>query len=71
LRDVAGAARLERLMWLTLGLDGGGIAAGGVLATSGWMLSKRLGAVGAGTAIVVQGLALLVLDMQFVTTVSR
>ena len=71
LRDVAGAARLERLMWLTMGLDAGCIAAGGVLATTAWMLSKRLGAVGAGTAIVVQGLALLVLDMQFVNTVSR
>ena len=71
LRDLAGAARLERTLWLTMGLDVGCIAAGGVLALAAWFFSKRLGGVGAGTAIVIQGLALLVLDMQFATTVSR
>lgn len=71
LRDLAGAARLERLLWLTIGLDIGCIASGVVLAVAAWVLSKRLGGVGAGTAIVVQGLALLVLDMQFASTVSR
>lgn len=71
LRDVGGAARLERLLWLTMGLDVGCIAAGVVLAVTAWALSRRLGAVGAGTAIVIQGFALLVIDMQFVSTVSR
>lgn len=71
LPDVAGAARLDRLLWMTMGLDIGCIAVGAVLATTGWIFSKRLGAVGAGTAIAVQGLALLVLHMQFANTVSR
>jgi hypothetical protein len=42
-----------------------------VLAIAAWVLSRRLGGVGAGTAIAIQGLALLVLDMQFANTVSR
>jgi len=71
LRDVAGAARLERLLWMFMGFDIGCIAVGVVLAMTGWVLSKRLGAVGAGTAITVQGLALLVLHMQFANTISR
>jgi len=71
LRDVAGAARLDRLLWMTMGLDIGCISAGVVLATAAWVLSRRLGGVGAGTAIAIQGLALLVLDMQFANTVSR
>lgn len=71
LRDVAGAARLERLLWMMIGLDIGCVAAGVVLAIAAWVLSRRLGGVGAGTAIAIQGLALLVLDMQFANTVSR
>jgi hypothetical protein len=71
LRDLAGAARLERMLWMTMGLDIGFIAVGVVLAITAWILSRRLGGVGAGTAIAIQGLALLVLDMQFANTVSR
>ena len=71
LRDLAGAARLERMLWLTMGLDIGCVAAGAVLALAAWVFSRRLGGVGAGTAIAIQGLALLVLDMQFASTVSR
>ena len=71
LRDLAGAARLERMVWMTMGLDVGCIAAGAVLTVAAWKFSKQLGGVGAGTAIVIQGLALLVLDMQFASTVSR
>ena len=71
LRDVAGAARLERLLWMTMGLDVGCVATGATLAIAGWVLSRRFGAVGAGTAIAIQGLALLVLHMQFANTVSR
>lgn len=71
LRDVAGATRLERLVWMTMGLDVGCIAVGGVLASAAWLMSRRLGGVGAGVAISVQGLALLILDMQFATMISR
>jgi len=71
LRDVAGAARLERLLWMSVGLDVGYVAVGAVLAITAWLLSRRMGGVGAGTAIVVQGLALLLLDLQFAGIVSR
>jgi len=71
LRDVAGATRLERGVWMSMGLDIGCIAVGAVLSTAAWRLSRRMGAVGAGIAISVQGLALLVLDMQFANIISR
>ena len=71
LRDLSGAARLERIVWLNIGLDAGYVGAGAVLAGAAWVLAKRMGGVGAGIAIVVQGLALLVLDLQFAAIISR
>jgi hypothetical protein len=71
LRDVSGSARLEHIVWLCVGLDVGCIVAGAVLLSSAWLFAKRMGAVGAGTAIVVQGLALLVLELQLAASVSR
>jgi len=62
LRDLAGATRLDHLLWLAVGLDLGGIAVGATLAGSGWYGGRRLGAVGAGLGIVVQAAAFLVLD---------
>ena len=70
-RDVSGAARLERLVWMSIGLDVGYVAIGVVLAGATWALARRMGGVGAGTAIVVQGIALLVIDLQFAAVVSR
>jgi hypothetical protein len=70
-RDVSGAARLERLLWMSIGLDVGYVAIGVVLAGAAWALARRMGGVGAGTAIVVQGIALLVIDLQFAAAVSR
>ena len=71
MRDVAGAARLDRLIWFTVGLDVGVVAAGLVLAASAWLLARRLGPLGAGLAIAVQALAFLVIDLQFAVAVSR
>jgi hypothetical protein len=71
LRVLSGEARLERVVWLNVGLDAGYIVIGAVLAISAWLLAKRLGGVGAGIAIVVQGLALFVLDLQFAAIISR
>lgn len=62
LRDHAGARGLERFLWLNLGLDAGYVGVGMTLALTGWVVGRRLGAVGAGAAVVVQGLALLLLD---------
>ncbi len=71
LRDVAGAARLERFVWMNVGLDVGYAGIGIALALAGWLLARRMSLVGAGVGVVVQGLALLVLELQFAAVVSR
>lgn len=62
-RDLAGATRLDRFLWLNTGLDAGYAAVGLTLAITGWLLGRRLGLVGAGIGVTIQGLALLVLDL--------
>jgi hypothetical protein len=71
LRDVSGAARLERLLWMNIGLDAGYVFVGCTLAACAWLLARRMAAVGAGVGIVVQGLALLLIDLQFAAVISR
>jgi hypothetical protein len=71
LRDVGGATRLDRFIWFNNGLDVGYVAVGLTLAIVGWTLGRRFGLVGAGIGIVVQGLALLVLDLRFSATLAR
>ncbi|MDF1504461.1 hypothetical protein [Roseisolibacter sp. H3M3-2] len=63
LRDHAAAQSLDRFLWLNLGLDAGYVGVGATLALSAWALGRRLGGVGAGLGIVIQGAALLVLDL--------
>lgn len=63
LRDHAGATQLDRVLWLNLGLDVGYVAVGVTLAVVGWSLGRRLGLVGAGLGVVVQGAALFLLDL--------
>jgi hypothetical protein len=70
-RDLMGATRLANLLWLNTGLDVWYIGAGVTLAIAGWVLGRRLGAVGGGVGIVVQGVALLVLDIRFLAVFSR
>jgi hypothetical protein len=70
MRDVSAATRLDRLMWFNAGLDVGIVAVGIALATAGW-LGRRLGLVGAGLGISVQGLALLVLNLTFLSILAR
>jgi hypothetical protein len=69
-RDLAAATRLERWVWMLNGLDIGLFAVGVTLALAGWRLGKRLGVVGAGVGIAVQGVALLALDARFATILS-
>jgi hypothetical protein len=71
LRDVSGAARLERVLWMNVGFDVGYVGVGMVLAVSAWLLARKMAPVGAGIGIVVQGLALLLIDLQFAAVVSR
>jgi hypothetical protein len=70
-RDISGATRLDRFIWFNNGLDVGYVAVGLTLAILGWHLGRRLGLVGAGMAIIVQGLALLVLDLRFSADLAR
>lgn len=65
LRDLAGATRMDHLLWLAIGLDFGGIGVGATLAITGWSAGQRLGLVGAGLGIIVQAAAFLVLDARF------
>jgi hypothetical protein len=71
LRDLASATRLERVLWMNIGFDAGFVGMGAVLALCGRILTKNASALGAGVAIIVQGLALLLIDLQFAVVVSR
>lgn len=71
LRDVSGLARLERLLWMNIGMDVGFIGMGAVLGFCGRVLIRNIGAIGAAVAIVVQGLAMLLINLQFASAVSR
>jgi hypothetical protein len=70
-RDVAGATRLDRLLWLNIGLDAGYVLVGVTLVMMGWNVGRRLGLVGAGIAVVVQGFALALLDLVLAAQISR
>ena len=71
LRDLSGATRLDRMLWLNIGLDVGYVLVGFTLATIGWRVVRRLGLVGAGIAIVLQGAALAMLDLLLAGQISR
>lgn len=71
LRDIAGATRLDRIIWLNIGLDAGYVAVGATLALVGWRLARSGPLAGAGIAIIVQGLALALLDLQFAAAIAR
>jgi hypothetical protein len=71
IRDLTAATRLDRLLWLNLGLDAGYVMLGLALAIAGWRLARHLGYVGAGIAIIVQGGALALLDLTFAIQISR
>ena len=71
MRDLAGATHLDRFLWLNLGLDIGYVAVGVTIACAGWIFGRRNGAIGAGVAIVVQGLALAVLAGRFLLILEQ
>ena len=70
-RDLTAATRLDRMLWFSAGLDVGLILVGLTLAVTGWRIGQRLGTVGAGIGVVVQGAGLLVLDLHFVSMTAR
>jgi len=71
LKDHAQAVALDRFLWFNAGLDAGYMAVGVTLALCGWLLGRRMGLVGAGIGVLVQGSALLVLDLQLTGAVLR
>lgn len=71
LRDVASATRVERLLWMRIGFDIGIVGMGTLLAIAGRRLARSRGAIGAGIAIAVHGMALFIVDAQFASMVSR
>jgi uncharacterized protein DUF6992 len=71
LRDLAGATRLERVTWMRVGFDVGVIGMGAVLAGASRWFGRSLAGMGAGAGMAMQGVALLVIDLQLVSAVSR
>jgi len=70
LRDYDGATELVHFLWLNVGLDVGYVGVGVTLAISAWRLGPRLGGVGAGLGVIVQGLALAVLDLVLIAEIA-
>ena len=70
-RDIAAATRLDRVLWLNIGLDAGYVLLGGTLVVVGTRLGRRLGLIGAGMGVIVQGLALALLDLMLASQISR
>lgn len=70
-RDIASATRLDRMLWLNIGLDAGYVFVGITLVVAAWRLGRRLGLVGAGIGVVVQGGALALLDLMLAVQISR
>ncbi len=73
LRDLQAAISLDRWLWFGVGLEVGLVLLGGTLAICGWRLiaPRRLGLVGAGIGIIVQGLAFAVFALQLSAGVVR
>lgn len=71
LRDLAGATRLDRFLWLNVGLDAGYVMVGLTLLVVGWRVARRPGLVGAGLGVIVQGSGLAVLDLVLAAQISR
>lgn len=71
LRDVSGATRLDRLLWLNLGLNLGALGVGATIAVIGWIDGRRLGLLGSGIGVVVQAAALFLINAQLAALISR
>ena len=70
MRDFAGAQHLVNLLWLNTGLDAGYVMLGLTLALAGWRLGPRPAAIGAGVGIILQGLALFLLDVRLIVLIG-
>jgi hypothetical protein len=71
MRDLAGATLIDRIVWMSAGFDLGLVALGATLGIAGRRLARSMAAMGAGTAIIIQGLGLFLLDLHFAALISR
>jgi hypothetical protein len=71
MRDLSGAARLERMTWARTGLDVGIVGMGVVLGGASYNLARSQRGLGAAAAIAAQGLALLIIDLRLIGVISR
>ena len=71
LRDLGAATKLDRLLWLNLGFETGYVAVGAAIALCAWLLGRRYGGVGAGFAIMVQGLGLAVITARLLLVLEQ
>jgi hypothetical protein len=70
LRDLDSATSLVNVLWLNVGLDAGYVGIGLTLAICCWTLGRRFAGVGAGLGIIVQGLALALLDLVLLAEIA-
>ncbi|MEI6740889.1 MAG: hypothetical protein WCK74_11330 [Gemmatimonadaceae bacterium] len=70
LRNYAGAQSLLNFLWLNTGLDVGYLMVGLTLAIACTRLGPRPAGIGAGAGIIVQGLALLLLDVRLILLIG-
>ena len=71
IRDLAGATHLDRMVWFSMGLELGAVLIGVTLTVIGWRAARRAGLVGAGLGVIVQGVALMTLDLVLAAQISR
>jgi len=69
-RDFAGAQELLNVLWFNTGLDLGYVAIGITLALTAWRWGARVGGIGAGIGVMVQGVALLLLDARLIALIG-
>jgi Family of unknown function (DUF6992) len=71
LRDLAGAVRLDRHLWFNLGLEVGGIGIGATLVALSMGRERRIGLMGAGMAVILQCVALFLINARLAALISR
>lgn len=69
-RDIGGAERLDDRLWFLAGLESGIVVAALAVIVIAWRRGKQLSILGAGTAIVVQGLALFLLNLHTLARIA-
>lgn len=69
-RDYAGAQSLINVLWFNTGLDVGYAAVGATLAILAWRWGARAGGIGAGIGVIVQGIALMLLDLRLIALIG-